>query len=302
MSSHAGSTPPPKRCFVVMPIGEPGSATRRAAEGLLESAIRPAIEGELSYELVVPHHIPTPGSITRQVIEHLLNDELVVANLSGLNPNVMYELAVRHAARKPVVVLADQNTNLPFDVQDERAILYTDDMHGVKEVVPALIKAAEAAVVEKEPDNPIYRAATMQVMRDVTSGDQMGFVIKELAGLRDAVRELAKDVAAGPRQSRYSRDRERYKGVGSVRVTIRAEEGDERLDRFTHSLLVRFDGPVTITRPTTHDGTPLKYVDITFPFPKQGSIERLELSRLADDAGLEFVRFEVGPAIGSPED
>jgi hypothetical protein len=156
----AGQDDPPasKRCFVITPIGDPSSAIHRSAMGLIESVICPVFE-QRGFIVQAAHQIASPGSINRQIIERLLNDEYCVANLTGLNPNVMYELAVRHATKKKLICLAEKGTLLPFDIKDERTIFFDNDMRGVQEVTPALNVMVDAIEKKWEPDNPITRGS-----------------------------------------------------------------------------------------------------------------------------------------------
>jgi hypothetical protein len=111
----------PKRCFVIAPIGEPGSPARRRSDKILEHVIRPAAE-ECGYDAVRADELGEPGLISRQVVRCIANDPLVIADLTGHNPNVFYELALRHAVGKPLVQLIEQGQPLPFDVADTQTV------------------------------------------------------------------------------------------------------------------------------------------------------------------------------------
>jgi nucleoside 2-deoxyribosyltransferase len=186
-----------KSCFVISPIGDDASSTRRAIDGLVDAVIGPTLR-ELGFRVEVAHRMAKAGSITNQVIELLLSADLVVANLTDLNPNVMYELAVRHAVRKPVVTLADRSTRLPFDLAEERTVFYTDDMAGVPELASKLKAMALLAVDDDQPDNPIYRGAKALVMRDVVATDADEFILERLDRIEARLTEGSRPGTAVP--------------------------------------------------------------------------------------------------------
>ncbi|MCG5264085.1 hypothetical protein MCL27_03470 [Acinetobacter pittii] len=181
----------PKKCFIVTPIGGDNTPTRRAADGLIAAVIEPVLK-ELEIETFVAHKISESGSITRQVIEHVLYDDLVIANLSELNPNVMYELAVRHCTELPVVVLAEEGTRLPFDIAAERTIFYTNDMFGAEDLKPRLILAINEALQQKNSDNPVYRVANTKVVREKIEQDSTeSYLMHKLDNLESSINTIA---------------------------------------------------------------------------------------------------------------
>ncbi len=110
-----------KTCFVISPIAEQGEEERKHADMILSSLIERALE-EDDLEVVRADGIGDPGMISGQVIEYLLKSGLVIADLSFHNPNVFYELAIRHMAGLPTVHLIRKQDHIPFDLKDFRTI------------------------------------------------------------------------------------------------------------------------------------------------------------------------------------
>ena len=138
-----------KRCFIITPIGNDNDSIRRHIDGIIDAAIKPALEPD--YEVVAAHKITETGTITKQIIKEIYQDELAIANLTGNNPNVMYELAIRYCLGKPVLTIAEKGTNLPFDVMPERTIFYVNDPQGsldLKEAIKSYVLNIDLTKIE----------------------------------------------------------------------------------------------------------------------------------------------------------
>ena len=156
----------PKVCFVIAPIGADGSADRLRSDQVLKHIIGPSVR-ECGYEPIRADHISEPGLITSQVIQHIVEDPLVIADLTGRNPNVFYELALRHAIKKPIVQIIHATETIPFDVAASRTV-HVDhrDLDSVAKAKEEITKQIRS--VEKNPedvDTPISVAVELQSLR-----------------------------------------------------------------------------------------------------------------------------------------
>ncbi|WP_432126819.1 hypothetical protein [Streptomyces sp. bgisy082] len=119
----------PRTCFVVGPIGDQyaahGSPEREAYEhhlGIFEQVIAPACE-RYGITVVRADRIAHAGDINEQICRRVIESDLVIADVSGGNPNVMYELGLRHVTGKPTIHIGEAG-QLPFDIASIRTIRY----------------------------------------------------------------------------------------------------------------------------------------------------------------------------------
>jgi hypothetical protein len=64
--------------------------------------------------------------------------KIIIADCTGRNPNVFYEIGIAHTLGKPVILLAQNAEDIPFDIQHLRALLYTCTPHGLEELERSL--------------------------------------------------------------------------------------------------------------------------------------------------------------------
>ena len=149
-----------KICFYITPIGEEGSEQRKHSDMLLECIVSPVLE-EYGLKAVRADKIDKPGIITNQILDYITKSKMVIADLSYHNPNVFYELAVRHMKGLPTIHLSRSSDKIPFDIGNFRTI--TLDMSDLYSFVPQMetyksqISSQLRSLLEAngDADNPI---------------------------------------------------------------------------------------------------------------------------------------------------
>jgi hypothetical protein len=149
-------------CFAIAPIGAKDSEIRKRSDQVLKHIFKKALADK--YEVTRGDEIDQPGMITSQVLRAVQDSDLVVADLTGHNPNVLYELAVRHAIERPIVhVIPPSLSKIPFDIAGFRTIEFElTDPDSVESAVEQLKKQAEAAEKGQWGETPVKLAKIMQ--------------------------------------------------------------------------------------------------------------------------------------------
>ena len=191
----------PDQCFVIMPYGSKKDATGRTVDfdALYRLLHAPAIL-QAGLSPIRSDQQQESGVIHKQLLEHLRDRAVVLADLSLHNPNVFYELGARHAmARRGTVLTCEEGTPLPFDVNLARVIKYrydgvelrAQDLRAAEAELVAQLKAARSGQVDS-PIHSLISLAPAAGKLERTGEKQRALLIKPYEALRLYPEELGR--------------------------------------------------------------------------------------------------------------
>lgn len=156
----------PMKIFVACPIGLEHSEERQRSDKLLAYVVEPVVESlardsaqadtAARIEVIRADRTSLPGRISKQMIADIASCDVMIADLTGDNPNVLYEVGLRQALLRPYVLMAERGHKLPFDLADIRTIFYDFDVAEVDKAKDELAQflrralAGEVSPIDQE--------------------------------------------------------------------------------------------------------------------------------------------------------
>lgn len=144
---------PRKQCFVLMPFDP------KYME--IHTEVYRPICAENGLDCWRADEIARPGSITRDIVEGIVDAEVVIADLTGQNPNVFYELGISHAVGNKTIMTSQSLSDVPFDVRSYRVLIYEQTLTGCRKLASNLDKALKELLAALDrTSNPVQEVVT----------------------------------------------------------------------------------------------------------------------------------------------
>lgn len=147
--------PARKKCFVIMPISKTKSCTAEEWTAIFDEMIKPAVTGS-KLGFTCERSRPRTGNLIKDILNELNRADVVIADLTDTNPNVFYELGVRHTLRNRTVLIAQSMKYVPSDLRSYWVLIYQRDLsglqdfkNGIRDILKGMMKNPE------KPDNPV---------------------------------------------------------------------------------------------------------------------------------------------------
>ncbi len=137
------------KCFVLMPLKD-------EFLDVYEKVLKPTLESpKIRLRCARADKFVHPTNIMSDIIKEICEADVVVADLSGCNANVFYELGVSHALADKTVMISCEEA-IPFDLKQYRIIHYKHTIGGAEQLVEKLTEAVLAVLESQdEPSNPV---------------------------------------------------------------------------------------------------------------------------------------------------
>lgn len=156
------------KCFVIMPIGKERTIEHENNMLVFDKLIKPCVENS-GYDIECYHSdlITETGAISKQVIHSLKNDDIVIADIRRRNPNVLYELGVRHTFGKRSILVCSDHSENPFHTSNYRAVAYKLDGSSNQDFFRRLSKLVDDVIKDpNKSDNPVSDILGERVLKN----------------------------------------------------------------------------------------------------------------------------------------
>ena len=185
-----------KVCFMITPIGKEGTDIRKNADEVLDYIVNPVCK-KYGYSVVRADKMPNSGLITKAIIEQIISADLVIADLTGSNPNVFYELAIRHSYRKPAIQIIKGAMEIPFDVANMRTISYETTLSGAdtaKQEIEAILKSIEDGDIVHNPVSEVGTLLNISENSTQENAEILSTLLLEVQQIPDNLKALESNI------------------------------------------------------------------------------------------------------------
>lgn len=189
-----------KTCFYIGPRGEKNSLTKLWTDNILSFLVTPVIQS-IGYKKPVGIDTIAAGSpFSAEVVRHLIEDNIVIADLTEEDPRVFYYLAIRHLIQKPVVHVIRKGDPIPQNFKDLHIInVRTDDLNLAENARQELRKII-LSVENGKIDDTVYLEKFDQLRRllisdrDVSEKEILFNFVKQIDDIQASVGEIKREI------------------------------------------------------------------------------------------------------------
>ena len=158
-----------KKCFIVMPFGGDDPTQKKRFDGVFKGIIKPAVL-EAGYEPVREDISATPGNIPSSIVRKLAECEMAIVDMTNLNPNVFYELGIRHVfSKSSTVLLIGKGEKIPFDTASHRVIQYTNELDALDDIHEKIVQAIRLREKQQNTSDNIVHDTYSELPDDLLS-------------------------------------------------------------------------------------------------------------------------------------
>lgn len=222
-----------KDCFVIMPIAECDGYEPDHFAHVYSDIIKPAV-AKTEYTATRADEVKETNLIHLDILKKLIDAPIAICDLSTRNPNVLFELGIRQAFDKPVVLIQEKGTPKIFDIAPLRYLEYSKDMR-YHEVIDTQNKLCDAINATKGAENETGNINSIVKLMALSSPALMPNLDnnnKELLSL-DVVRSQISDLRMMMEMLMHESRRPASKSVSMA--TIEYERITNKLDKLASS-------------------------------------------------------------------